>query len=506
MSDSARPTNLELEVKDFGPIIAGKIDLRPLTVFVGPSNTGKTYLATLIYALHHYFSKNVYVRRFRLFETRISPRAQGIPKLDPKTKGTLTDWVVQSPLHKLPGVGTFLLPKDVSEVLRAKLGIDGVELRSEILRCFGVTDPGALKRKARCEAAHVILERCSTDGARTFKHEQTLRSQYPEYITHGGDAPLRINIDRDVRDRLRRIAHTLSTNDQSEDDQDFAVNELFLVLVNLILPNLISPLDNQAFHLPAGRTGLIENYDKLVAGLLGQASVARIGSDSLAPALSGVVADFLAQLIDCASPAQRTPDSIQNRANRIEEKILGGSVSARKSENLKYPVLSYRPAGWKNEDMQLMNASSMVTELTPVVLYLRHLVRRHDLLIIDEPEAHLHPALQVEFTRQLAAIVNLGVRVLFTTHSEWVLEELTNLVLASKIPETREATNTRGRFALKPENVGAWFFKPKKRPKGSVIEEINLKQAGLYSSSFNEVAAAIHNEWAEISSLVAEPQ
>ena len=258
MSDSARPNNLELEVNDFGPIIAGKIDLRPLTVFVGPSNTGKTYLATLIYALHKHFSKNVYVHRFRLFETRISPRPQEIPKLDPKTNGVLTDWVVQSFLHELPSVGTIKLPEDVSEVVRAKLGIDGVALRNEILRCFGVTDPGALRRKARCEAAQVILGRCSSDGAQAFRHEQTLRSQYPEYITHWGDAPLRINIDGDLRERLRRIAHTLSASDQSEDGRDFAVNELLLVLVNLILPNLITPLDNQAFHLPAGRSGLIE--------------------------------------------------------------------------------------------------------------------------------------------------------------------------------------------------------------------------------------------------------
>ncbi len=491
MSDSVRQNNLELEVRDFGPIIAGEIDLRPLTVFVGPSNTGKTYLATLIYALHKHFSKNVYVDRFRLFETRILPRPQEIPKLDPKSKGVLTDWIAQLFLHKPPEVGTLKLPDDVSEVVHARLGIDGVELRNEILRCFGVTDPGALRRKARCEGAHVILGRCLSDGARAFRHEQTLRSQYPEYITHGGDAPLWINIDRDAKERLRRIAHSLSANDQSEDDRDFAVNELLLVLVNLVLPNLIAPLDNRAFYLPASRTGLIENYDKLITGLLGQASVAGIRSDTRAPTLSGVVADFLAQLIDCDSKAHRTPDSIQNRATKIEEHILGGSVSVEKSEGMNHPVFSYRPAGWKKEDMRLMNASSMVTELTPIVLFLRQLVRRHNLLIIDEPEAHLHPALQVEFTRQLAAIVNLGVRVVLTTHSEWVLETLANIVRRSTLPKAEH----NGDVALRQEEVGAWLFRPKRRPKGSVVEEIKLDhETGLYPTDYGAVSEALYNE------------
>ena len=48
----ARKTNVRFEVTNFGPIKSGAIDLRPLTVFVGPSNTGKTYFAVLIYALH----------------------------------------------------------------------------------------------------------------------------------------------------------------------------------------------------------------------------------------------------------------------------------------------------------------------------------------------------------------------------------------------------------------------------------------------------------------------
>ena len=107
--------------------------------------------------------------------------------------------------------------------------------------------------------------------------------------------------------------------------------------------------------------------------------------------------------------------------------MLKGSVRFENSVT-GYPVFSYyKPDGW-NDDIPLMNTSSMVSELAPVVLYLRHVVRPGETLIIEEPESHLHPAMQVEFTRQLAAVVRAGVRVIITTHSEWVLDELANLV------------------------------------------------------------------------------
>ncbi len=49
-------THVEISVKNFGPIADATINLHPLTVFVGPSNTGKTYFSTLIYALHGTFN------------------------------------------------------------------------------------------------------------------------------------------------------------------------------------------------------------------------------------------------------------------------------------------------------------------------------------------------------------------------------------------------------------------------------------------------------------------
>jgi len=46
-----RKIELEIEAKDFGPISGGKITLKPLTLFIGPNNSGKSYAAMLIHSI-----------------------------------------------------------------------------------------------------------------------------------------------------------------------------------------------------------------------------------------------------------------------------------------------------------------------------------------------------------------------------------------------------------------------------------------------------------------------
>ncbi len=55
----AHDGDYRIEVADFGPIVRASVDVRPLTVFAGPSNTGKSYLAMLVYALHRCFGPPV---------------------------------------------------------------------------------------------------------------------------------------------------------------------------------------------------------------------------------------------------------------------------------------------------------------------------------------------------------------------------------------------------------------------------------------------------------------
>ena len=71
--------DVRISVTNFGPITEGTIDLRPLTVFVGPSNTGKTYLAVLIYALHRVldgFPRLPIVHRFVKNDVLIASREE----------------------------------------------------------------------------------------------------------------------------------------------------------------------------------------------------------------------------------------------------------------------------------------------------------------------------------------------------------------------------------------------------------------------------------------------
>ena len=52
-----------IEVENLGPIKRGKIELKPLTVFIGPNNTGKTYLAYLIAGITNKWRIKVVMRK-----------------------------------------------------------------------------------------------------------------------------------------------------------------------------------------------------------------------------------------------------------------------------------------------------------------------------------------------------------------------------------------------------------------------------------------------------------
>jgi ABC-type multidrug transport system ATPase subunit len=74
-------------------------------------------------------------------------------------------------------------------------------------------------------------------------------------------------------------------------------------------------------------------------------------------------------------------------------------------------------------------SSSAVRSLLDLGFYLRHEAKPGDLLMIDEPELNLHPENQRRVARLLARLVNLGIKVFITTHSDYIIKELNTLIM-----------------------------------------------------------------------------
>ena len=488
------PERTTLSVKDFGPIAEATIDLRPFTVFVGASNTGKSYLAILLYALHQFFGRSTdtlgpLFRPSRLRRLSGARRARFAAQAE-----TINQWLQQAQ-DETRGTRELdvVLPDEIATLVRPFLqdvGEAAPLLDDEVKRCFGLAESADLIRQPAGRRARFALRR-------EFGGDATSGIGYDFAISRGqarlsssvpADMPLRI------QEASRRRLHWRWRPFMKHRPAPYPVE-----LADLIVPFTAGAVACPVHYLPADRAGVMHAHRVVVSSLIGRASRAGLDVESPLPTLSGVLADFLKGLIELAD--ERRPTDRDLLADRLETDILGGAVEVRRSA-IGYPSFHYRPATWQRE-LALMNTSSMVSELAPVVLYLRHVVRKGDVIIIEEPESHLHPQMQVAFTRFLAAVVKAGIRVIVTTHSEWVLEALANLVRLSEVPRPRRSEVDAGGPALTPDEVGAWHFEPKLRPKGSVVKEIPLDTVrGTFPAGFGEITEDLYNDWATIANLV----
>lgn len=174
---------------------------------------------------------------------------------------------------------------------------------------------------------------------------------------------------------------------------------------------------------------------------------------------------------------------MKHLAEALESDVLVGQVRMKPSPG-GYPDFRYRPRGVK-EDMHLSQASSMVSELAPLVLFLRSGINPGGTLIIEEPEAHLHPGAQADMAIILARMVRGGIRVIVTTHSDWLLEEIGNLVLEGLI---EEETSEPASWLL-PEEVGVWHFQRDKP-----VKEIPFHpRSGISPEDYEDVAEGLYN-------------
>ena len=137
----------------------------------------------------------------------------------------------------------------------------------------------------------------------------------------------------------------------------------------------VLPERRPAYYLPAGRTGLMDAHSVVVSTLIQSATRAGIRPRGPLPALSGVQADFLDQLLEMAAGPgghRAAPSSAgcHELANRLQKEILGGEIRIEKRRAPRIHASATCPEDG-SPGLPLASTSSMVSELAPVVLYLQ---------------------------------------------------------------------------------------------------------------------------------------
>ncbi len=105
------------------------------------------------------------------------------------------------------------------------------------------------------------------------------------------------------------------------------------------------------------------------------------------------------------------------------DNVVGGTYRVTRNDELYFVPKN------KRVRLDMHESSSSVRSLLDLGFYLPHVVKVGDLLIVDEPELNLHPENQRRVARLFARLVNLGVKVFLTTHSDYIVKELNTLIM-----------------------------------------------------------------------------
>jgi predicted ATPase len=118
-------------------------------------------------------------------------------------------------------------------------------------------------------------------------------------------------------------------------------------------------------------------------------------------------------------------------------------------------------------------------------------------LIIEEPEAHLHPENQRILAKFLVRLIRKGIKLFITTHSDYLLDQLSSFIMLSqaKNKKQREELNYWKDDYLKPEEISVYVFHFDKKSDGCKIEEVEIsEEEGISQEEFLKVNEALYEE------------
>ncbi len=429
-----------LNVRGFGKIEEAQLRLAPLMLLVGENNTGKSYLMTLLWGLfahgHSVFPKNVpSSQEYKRCLQLLCEQPDAVSK---ELEDAFFTWF------------NTLLLRNKNNLVREVLSFDDVQIAHLSISDYERTVPFELRWK--------------TVAAEDRKPPLT------------SIMPIRPMPDGLAIDGVHLLQQTPA-------DQYDTVR---LICWRFLFSGLTShPFSTKPIYFPAARSGFMLTYPSLVSGVM-----RAWGGEKIKTRFSLPVIDFLQNL------ATAQPDKENERFKSVvrflEEHLLKGRIKQTNPTDIN----SYQYIAQNTKQaLPYHVVSSLVGELSPILILLRARIT-FNALIIEEPEAHLHPKLQRLFVQAIVRLVNLGVPVWCTTHSETVFQQVNNLIKLSEHPNQAALMEE---FGYSPQDIlpldAVNAFECVTNDKGkTVVQSLQRSSEGFAVPSFNNELIALTTE------------
>ena len=154
-------------------------------------------------------------------------------------------------------------------------------------------------------------------------------------------------------------------------------------------------------------------------------AVGRLKADPTAiPRYPRAISESLADAEDRAHHSKHKSE-FKDLADVIEKDILHGKIKVTKDGEL--------TLNRGDNAFDLALSSSTMKALADIVFYIRHQAKKMSRLLIDEPEIHLHPNNQLLLARVFSRMVHRGLQVVISTHSDYIIRELNNLIMLNYV-------------------------------------------------------------------------
>lgn len=241
------------------------------------------------------------------------------------------------------------------------------------------------------------------------------------------------------------LSYRIKNEDESVERESSLSNLLRLYLIHVILGNYQNLRYN--FILPPSRGALM--------------------TEMITP-FTGLYAAFVEGL-ERAKAAMPVIETQNNRIKKEFDKILDGEVYRDKLSG----SYLYKTEG---VTMPISAAASSIRELAPLSLLVKKFNMANSSLLFEEPEAHLHSLKQRMVADLLSLLVANQTCIQMTTHSDYLLRRLNELVMVYRIVKNRQISPQKKKgmpkeLALDPNVIGAYYLKRREDRSVKVVRQ-----------------------------------